>query len=261
MTAALKKIYHQLINEKIRIQIKKEQFRLQGYFLKGNNVECNCCGKTYRSFLSFGNQSVRENARCPNCGSLERTRMLLSYLENETDFFEPDKKILHFAPEDGLKKIFKQRKPAGTYINGDIDPNLADLKIDITDIQFGENEFDYIICAHVLGHVPDEHKALTEMYRVLKPGGTAIILTILNKEDVPTLEKQDEIKTPEQRLKFYGERDLLRLHGNDFQQRIEKAGFEVQKLDYTQTIPAEVVERFRMSNPERGVLFLSRKPE
>lgn len=258
MPSVFKKLYHSLLNEKIRIQIKKNQYRLQGFFRRGDKVECNCCGKTYSSFLPFGNQSVRENARCPNCGSLERTRMLLWYLEHETRFFEPNIKVLHFAPEDGLKKIFKERKSASTYINGDIDPNLADMQMDITAIPFAENEFDYIICSHVLGHVPDEHKALTEMYRVLKPGGVAIILSLLNKKDLPTIENP-EIKSPEERLRIYGERDLLRLHGNDFQQRIEKAGFKVEPLDYTKSLKAETVERFSMNNPERGMLFLSRK--
>ncbi|MGB7500588.1 MAG: class I SAM-dependent methyltransferase [Moheibacter sp.] len=258
MKSFLKKTYHFLFNESTRIQIKKQQIKLKGLFLKGNNVECNCCGKTYKSFLPFGNSERRENAWCPNCGSLERTRMLLFYLKNETNVFDSCVKVLHFAPEEGLKKIFKQLKNPNDYKNGDINPNFADLLIDITNIQFEDNCFDFVICSHVLGHVPNEARAMTEMYRVLKPGGIAIILTLLNQKDQPTFENPD-IDTPEERLMNYGESDLLRLHGNDFKERIEAAGFEVEAFDYTDRLDKAQVERFRLYNPQRGIIFLAKK--
>lgn len=255
MISVLKKIYHSIFSENFRLKFKKKQFRLKGVFLKGNKVECNCCKNTYRSFLD---KKDRKNTVCPNCGSLERTRMLLFYLEKETKIFEDGQKVLHFAPEDGLKMIFKNQKQPKDYVNGDINPNYADQVMDIMEIPFSDNEFDYIICSHVLGHVSDEHKALTEMYRVLKPKGKAIVLTLLNKKNLPTFENP-EIVDPKERLKNYGEPDLLRLHGNDVGSRIEKAGFTVQKIDYTSTLDKEIVKRFRLYNPERGQIFVCEK--
>lgn len=255
MIIHFKKVYNYFFSENFRIYLKKKHFQLKGKFLNGNSVECNCCGSTYRSFLP---KKDRENTMCPNCGSLERTRMLYFYLNNETSIFNSDKKVLHFAPEDGLKKLFKSRKREKDYINCDINPNYADRIIDITQIPYNDFEFDYIICSHVLGHVPDEHKALSEMFRVLKTGGKAIVLTLLNVNDVPTYEDAT-IKEPKERLRHYGEPDLLRLHGNDFTDRIEKAGFKVKKIDYASELDQEVIERYRLYNPERGQIFICEK--
>ena len=238
--------------------MKSSERKWKGCFLKGNQVECNCCGKTYRKFLPKGNLEIRENVMCPNCGSLERNRLLLFYLENETSFFNEGKKVLHFAPEEGLKLVFQKRKKKEEYINGDINPNFADELIDITSINYPENSFDYIICSHVLGHVPDEKKAIEELYRVLKPGGELIVLTLINSKDVPTLE-DEKITDPEERLKVYGERSLVRLHGNDFQNRLEKPGFQVEILDYEKKLDQFTVDRFRLHNNSRGNFFICKK--
>src|SRR5690606_7865707 len=95
------------------------------------------------------------------------------------------------------------------YVSADINPAFADVVVDIQAIPFEENSFDLIICSHVLGHIPDEKKAIDEMYRVLKPGGSALILTVLdfNRKTY----ENSEIKTPEERLHHFGEPDLLRL--------------------------------------------------
>jgi ubiquinone/menaquinone biosynthesis C-methylase UbiE len=48
---------------------------------------------------------------------------------------------------------------------------LADVKADICDLPFEDNQYDVILCNHVLEHIPDDTKAMQELYRVLKPGG------------------------------------------------------------------------------------------
>ncbi|MFC6267567.1 class I SAM-dependent methyltransferase [Frigoriflavimonas asaccharolytica] len=169
-----------------------------------------------------------ENAVCPHCGSLERSRLLKLFLENETKIFNDNPKILHFAPEDSLKNILKANP---NYQDVDLNPNLASLQMDITDLKFSDNTFDFIICAHVLGHIPDEKKALSEMYRVLKSGGKLFLLSLMNLNSEETLENFEN-NTPEKKLKAYGEFDLQRLYGLDFENRLQSKQVVIKKIDY-----------------------------
>ena len=73
--------------------------------------------------------------------------------------------LLHIAPERNLQKVLKTSSQI-KYINGDLNPLVADRKIDITDINFGDNYFDFIICNHVLEHIQDDRKAMSELFRV-----------------------------------------------------------------------------------------------
>lgn len=255
---SVKNIVKTLIPAKARLNLKIGIRKSKGLFLSGNEVECNCCGKKYRKFLPMGNLEFRDNVMCSNCGSLERTRMLLIYLEKETDIFEPGKKVLHFAPEEGLKAQFKKRKNPDEYINGDLNPVLADTVIDMTNISFADNTFDYIICSHILGHIPDEEKAVSELFRVLKPGGKAIVLTLINEENVPTREEK-HINTDEKRLMEYGHPTLFRLHGNDMADRLAKRGFEVVSRDYISELPEDIQTRLRIADNQRGRLFICSK--
>lgn len=250
----IKTIYKTIFNESTRLKIFRIRRKLKGLILAGNQVECNCCGKTFRKFLPKGNGlEIRENAECPNCGSLERTRLLLFYLCRETDMFSKRCKLLHIAPEDSLKKIFQNHKNI-EYVNGDLNPYFADEIIDLTDIQYPNDTFDYIICSHVLGHIPDEKKAVQEMRRVLKPNGIAFVLTLISNDHLSTFENS-ELFTDEQRLKAYGEKDLVRLHGCDFKKRLSINGFEVQPIDYTQKLKVKTIQRFKVVNTGRETIF------
>ena len=173
----IRQLYKKILSERTRIEILFLWFQIRGFFLRGSNYYCVCCDSWYQKFLPYGNIQ-RENAVCPSCHSLERTRVLMFYLRNCTTIFRGGYKILHFAPERAIEKRLK--KIRNIYLTADINPLYADHIVDITSIPYPENYFDYIICSHVLGHVPDEERAIDEMYRVLKPGGTAIILTPLD---------------------------------------------------------------------------------
>ena len=111
---------------------------------------------------------------CPKCLSLERHRLLWLYLKNRTEFFTAKLKVLHVAPEQCFFKTFRNMKNL-VYLTADLESPLADMKLDIQDMPFPENEFDVIICNHVLEHVPDDRKAMHEIFRVLKKGGFAIL--------------------------------------------------------------------------------------
>ena len=252
----LKKLYKNIVPEKMRVQLRSALQKSVYPFYLGNNVYCNCCNKSFRKFRSYGNVK-RDNAKCPYCFSFERTRVLDLFLQNELDIYsKKDLKILHFAPEPALFKKFS--KLDIEYIDGDINPANARFIIDITNIPYQENYFDLIICNHVLGHIPDEQKALSELFRVLKPDGVAIVMSLMNLNSEITLERAD-IVTPADRLKYYGEHDLSRLYGMDHKNRLESGGFKVDMIDYRKKLSNLIVEKNCLGNGEREMIFKCEK--
>lgn len=248
----IKSIYKKLLSERSRNSIRNEINRFTSVIYRGSRFTCNCCGHSFKKFLPKGTSiEQRENAQCPDCGSLERNRLLLFYLERETEVFNKTLKVLHFAPEPCLYK--RLSKTEGEYIDGDINPANARHVVDITDIPFPQGYFDLIICSHVLGHIPDEPKAIQELKRVLKPGGEALVLTLINPE-AGTFEDK-ALASESERLKNYGEPDLLRLHGNDFSSRLERQGFKVETIDYRQKFDLDQQEKYRLGNGKRELIF------
>jgi SAM-dependent methyltransferase len=150
----------------------------------------------------------RLNAMCPHCRSLDRERLVYLYLKNKTDVFFRKCTLLHVAPEPNLQKAFQSFLNIN-YFSIDLDSPLAEGKMDITELKFNENSFDAIICNHVLEHVPDDARAMSELYRVLKPGGWAIlqvpISKILNRTEENLL-----VTDPKVRGKIYGQYDHVR---------------------------------------------------
>jgi len=247
----IKKIYKQLVPEKVRNEIRFGLQKLVSPIYYGNQNTCNCCNKSFRKFLPKGNIK-RDNAKCPNCGSLERTRLLHLYLKNETDIFNKPLKVLHFAPERCIFNILKELDIE--YIDGDIDPANARNSIDITNIQYPDAYFNLIICSHVLGHVQDEAKAIRELKRVLKNDGIALIMTLINVDAQETFEDKTIVSAKE-RLRQYGESNLLRLHGLDFADRLRMHGFIVECIDYTKQLSQEICIRNSLGDGRRELIF------
>jgi len=229
--------------------------KLKSFLYFGHTYYCSCCDHSFRKFLPKGNIK-RSNAQCPYCGSLERTRLLHLFLINETQIFSQHLKVLHIAPEACISSLLKNIDI--DYIDGDINPALARNTIDITDIHFPDDIFDLIICSHVLGHVPNEFQAIKELYRVLKPTGTAIFMTLINRSSYETLE-DPLITTPNERVLVYGEPDLCRLHGLDFSKRLSSQGFIVVCIDYREKLSSEVLKRNRLGDGTRELIFECKK--
>ena len=249
MKALLKKI----IPLSLRNSVRTFWRRAKTPFYIGNKHECNCCGIRLRTFISWAG---RPNAYCPNCGSKERSRLLLMYLKQETRIWDSSLKVLHFAPQkcifDHLVKLDVE------YIDGDINPLHARNVVDITNIHYPDNYFDLIICSHTLGHVPDEAAGIKEMHRVLHPDGKALILTYLK----PGLEKTFEDPThdtDELRTLHYGEPDCQRNHGLDFTDRLKAGGFDVERVDYRLELDQKIRDRFVLGNGEREIIFVGTK--
>ena len=156
-------------------------------YFKGNQFTDPIDGSSYRKFLSYGYQNLRENALCPGTLSLERHRLLWLYLTRKTNFLNQSLKVLHIAPEQVFYTKFKAIKD-WEYTTTDLHSPLADIKADICALPFNNDQYDLIFCNHVLEHIEDDKKAMEELYRVLKKGGTLIAQVPLNEELDETFE-------------------------------------------------------------------------
>lgn len=204
--------------------------KLFSVFYLGNKVECPICEHHYRKFLPFGRSyASRNNALCPNCLSLERHRMIWHFLKQKTDFFNTRYKMLHIAPEYSFIKRIEKLSNID-YITADIESPLAKVKLDILNIPFEDNSFNVILCNHVLEHIKDDIRAMKEVYRVLKPGGWAILQSCIDT-NLKTTYEDFSITSPKERQKHFRQADHLRVYGQDYKERLEKAGFTVKVID------------------------------
>ena len=216
--------------------------------LRGSKYTDPIDGKSFKKFLPYGYEQQRENVLSPSTLSLERHRLLWLYLKNHTNFFTKPHKVLHFAPEQAFYKRFRKLKHLD-YTTTDLESPLADVKADICDLPFKDNSFDFILCNHVLEHIPNDQKAMQEIYRVLSPGGTAVmqIPQDLNREK--TFE-DDSITDPKERARIFGQYDHVRVYGRDFFDKLRSVGFEVREVDLTGTMEPALVEKYRLAKGE-----------
>ena len=213
--------------------------RLRLAIYRGDRVECPCCGGRFRRFMpGVGHRDVRV---CPRCGAQERHRALWLYMRERTDLLGRDISILHWAPEYALQRSLSEL-PNAFYVSADLEGGEAMQHMDITDVPFKDEAFDLIICVHVLEHVPDDRRAMREMVRVLRPGGTALLLVPIVLEQ-PTLE-DPAIASPEQRREHYWQADHMRLYGGDFRDRLAEEGFEVTVDGWIRTLDEATLERY-----------------
>ena len=214
---------------------------------------CPCCGWYLRKFLPFG-VVTRPNARCPRCWSLERHRLLWLYLKDRTNLFTEPLRLLHFAPEAVFESAFKSLHNLD-YITADLDSSRAMVKADITDIPYEDYSFDVILCSHVLEHVNDDRRAMSELFRILRPGGWAIFMVPISGE--VTFE-DPSITAPEDRERYFGQWDHVRVYGADFADRLESAGFDAEVVRYTRELGERRIRRYGL--PESDDIFLCTKP-
>jgi len=224
-------------------------------YLYGNKYTDPIDGSSFRKFLSYGYNKIRKNALSPSTFSLERHRLLWLYLQNETDFFEKKMKVLHFAPEAAFLKKFKKLKNI-SYDTIDLDSPLADIKADICDLPIKNDSYDFILCNHVLEHIVDDEKAMKELYRVLKKGGTGIFQVPLNMSNKQTYE-DFTITDPKERNKAFGQYDHVRVYGMDFFERLKNVGFKVEKCEYTSKLSEEKKTKYCL--PKKEIIPVCRK--
>ncbi len=220
------------------------------FYLKGNNFTDPIDGKSFRKMLPYGYGKQRENALSPSTLSLERHRLMWLFLRDETDFFTSTKKLktLHIAPEQCFLSIFKKQQNL-EYVTSDLESPIADVKADICNLPFEDNSFDVIFCNHVLEHIPDDTKAMQELFRVMKKGGFGIFQVPQDLKRDITFE-DNSITDKKERAKIFGQYDHVRVYGKDYFDRLREIGFKVNEIDYTKKIALKKLERFCLMKGE-----------
>lgn len=233
----------------------------------GSAIVCPVCGNSFGKLKSYGWESGlydnkrivgagrRENVMCPVCSASERMRQEYLYLRDVLHVFDRPCRLLHFAPEDSLYSKFSRAKNI-TYDTCDIRKGYAMHVVDITAISFADATFDYVICNHVLEHVQDEHKALSELKRVLKPGGKALLTVPICIDNETTFEDAS-IQSTEDRIKHYGHAEHVRLYGRDFRARLESASFATDIFVPQTDLSAADVKRYALIPDE--TVFIAAK--
>ncbi len=247
----MKKIFRFFLNRVPRPLLIKISYWISPVLaisLRGNQYTDPIDGKSFKGFLPYGYENPRENVLSPSTLSLERHRLLWLYLKNETNFFHAPLKVLHFAPEQAFYSRFRQLKNL-TYTTTDLNSPLADVKADICDLPFEENSFDVILCNHVLEHIPDDTKAMRELFRVMKPGGWGVfqIPQDINRE---TTFEDDSITDAKERAKIFGQYDHVRIYGRDYFAKLRSIGFTVEEVEYTANFPIGDIDKYRLAKGE-----------
>lgn len=230
--------------------------------LKGKAYTDPIDGKSFSTFLPYGYKKQRNNVLSPSTLSLERHRLLWLFLKNETNFFtrnpkaDSPLKVLHFAPEQCFLKHFRDLNHIN-YTTTDLLSPIADVKADICDLPFENNSYDIILCNHVLEHIPDDTKAMQELYRVMKPGGWGIFQVPQDLKREITFE-DDSITDKAERTKIFGQYDHVRVYGRDYFNKLRNIGFKVEEVDYTSKLSVKDIDRYRLAKGE--IIPLVTKP-
>ncbi|TAL71084.1 MAG: class I SAM-dependent methyltransferase [Bacteroidetes bacterium] len=220
-------------------------FQINKIMLSGNKYYCIICDRNYRKFFSVGKRS---NVRCPGCGSFERHRLLFYFLKEKTTIFKSEYSVMEVAPLLTIHRLFNKLGNI-KYTSIDLESDYVTSKVDLTKLPFENDTYDCIFCYHVLEHIEDDIQALSEMFRVLKKGGFAIVQSPLDKSLEKTLQ-YDNTKTPESRLKAYGQKDHVRIYGRDFISRIESVGFGVTEDKFINSFSDEDINKFALDKEE-----------
>jgi len=211
--------------------------------------ECPICG--YKGpFEAGGILMPRMNAVCPQCKSWERNRLLRLAIGRGAVSFE-GKRILHFAPEGAVKRFVDQSSYAD-YTSADIEPGRAMRQVDIEAMNLEDGAFDVVLCSHVLEHV-DHRKALAEMYRVLAPGGFAVLMFPIIEAWAKTYEDPRYQGTPEDRIAHYAQDNHIKYFGRDIRDHIRTAGFDLEEF------AADGPDSARYALMRGETIFLARK--
>jgi len=253
-------------------QIKQTYLWVRGILFCGSKYKCNLCDRGFRKMLNGGfdlpvihekeivGAGIRKHI-CPYCQSTDRDRLVKLYLDHSFKLKDNIISILHIAPEPALYKSLSKLKninyiPAVKYHEGIYYPKDITL-VDITDIHFESEEFDLVICNHVLEHIEDDKLAINEIFRVLKKGGKAILQVPYSNLLKETYEDAN-IKTVEQREKHFGQFDHVRLYGTDYPDKLRHCGFDVDLFSPESVIDKNKIAKLSLFKNEN--LFIANKP-
>ncbi len=215
----LKNIVTHLIPRKILFNQEENLRKIYAVFYSGDSFQCNICEKKLRRFISTSNDDLL----CPNCGSLQRNRLLWHLIE--TEFLIQGQSILDFSPSRCLYRKLKKNSAIdyqSTDLSGDF---IADHHFDITNLEAADDTYDLVLCYHVLEHIEDDNRAMKELYRVMKLGATALVQTPFKSGDIY---ENTKIVSEVDRLEHFGQEDHVRVYSvSGLKNRLESCGFVV----------------------------------
>jgi predicted SAM-dependent methyltransferase len=253
----LRPLIRQIIPKKYHTQFTNLYMRCK-YF--GFKFKCPFCEGHFRKLLPAGldlpilkeknvvGGGYRLNGHCPSCYSSDRERLIYLYLKNKTNFFYENLKVLHVAPEQNLQKVFMAWTNID-YLSSDFDSPLAMINMDITKIPYEDNSFDVIICNHVLEHIPNDRQAMSELYRVLRPGGWSILQVPISLLLDRTYEDPTVIASDEREKKF-GQSDHVRIYAKDYKDRLESVGFTVEVYSFGKEFGDSTIHKYALLKDE-----------
>ncbi len=209
---------------------------------RGSAVECPNCGRSWSRFKPAWN---REGAICWRCGSHERHRAQWLLLSRQPQLLDSATELLHFAPEYCLEVNLRaaQRSRGQKYTTADINPAGVDLQLDLMSLELDSDSFDAVICSHVLEHVLDDQLAMSELHRVIRPGGWCLVSVPLDPSREETYEDAG-VTSPADRERQFLQSDHLRLYAPDIEQRLSATGFEVDVIKPSEFFEAEEITRY-----------------
>ncbi len=250
----LKKLKYLVVNN-FPVISRKIYHTLNRFLYRGNKYYCPICEKGYSRFLP-GPENIRSNSKCPGCSSLERHRLLWLYLTSELKIASSEIKLLNIAPDYATQTKIRALTNV-VYTSVDLESPLATHKEDLTKLSFKDNVFDAILCYHVLEHIEDDKKAISELFRVLKPNGWAILQTPIDEDRECTLE-DFTMSSPEERKIFFGQEDHVRIYGRDYTLRLKKAGFFVKEDTFANKFNEFEIIKYVLDKNE--TIFFCTKP-
>mgnify|MGYP005848084961 CR=1 FL=1 len=224
-----------------RFPFKEVAARLRGVIYRGGRVECSCCDRTFNLFL----YSPYMTGMCPYCLSVERYRLLCRYLRDETDFGSRACRVLDVAPMWCFQEFCRSYSTI-EYLSIDIASPMAMRHMDLCDLPLEDDRFDWIFCYHVLEHIDDDRKALSELFRVLAPGGRAVIQVPIHRET--TVERHELSKQEQEEILKFA--DHRRAYGRDFRDLLERAGFTVEVVGFVRQFTEKEINRFGLDPTE-----------
>jgi ubiquinone/menaquinone biosynthesis C-methylase UbiE len=224
------------------------KFRVIYYlFFRGNKFYCNICDHGLRKFIPVHD----DDKLCPRCGSLSRNRRLFEALQN--GYLKKNNTVLDFSPSRNLYRALKGNvniKYISTDFSGEF---LSDQQYDITNIDLPDQSIDLIICYHILEHIDNDRRAISELYRVLKIDGRCIIQTPFKEGETY---EDPLIQTTEERLIQFGQTDHVRIYSVDgLKKRLSLSGFKVEILEFIE--PAHNKSGFK----EKEYILVARKTD
>ena len=246
MYSGLKRVVNTILPQRLYLRLGPGLRYCLKWLYYGKRHYCPCCNTGLRKL-------VVNSHICPACGSGKRHRFQWLFLEREYDLFRTTKTVLNIAPMRHFQD-YCIRFTQLNYRSADLNSELAMDKIDLTATTYHDSSFDFILCSHVLEHIPNDQQAITEMYRILKPGGTTIIQVPL--QESPTYENPDII-TAEERLIHFGQSDHVRIYGLDIKERLETAGFQIHVEKCSDIFSAREIDYYGLDKTE--ILFVGYK--